>query len=78
LTSRHPLHSNARASIQLPAREILRFAADEASVRDGCTQRPLAVLAAEDDTPEWAELGFDDTGGACWRCEIRPLTYITQ
>ncbi len=43
-------------------REILRFAADEASVRDGCPQRPLAVLAAEDDTSEWTELGFGDTG----------------
>ncbi len=39
-------------------REILRFAADEASVRE----RPLAVLAPEDDTPEWADLGFADTG----------------
>lgn len=38
--------------------ELLKYAGDEAA-RLG---RPLAIMAAEDDIPEWAQLGFRETG----------------
>lgn len=38
--------------------ELVAFAAAEAAARS----RPLAVLVADDDVPEWAALGFAETG----------------